>query len=166
MELAEVVARMEIHQALMRFCRGVDRGDADLICSAYFPEARDQHGAFEGTAAELAAMLIPDMDASNMVGQHMITNILYEFDDEHHARVESYYFVLHPEQSGIIWTGGRYLDEFECRDGEWKIAARKVLIDWSKAAEEMRPWALAGTLPQGNRHQKDPSASFFSTPLT
>src|SRR5687768_7203639 len=41
-------ARTEIHDTLMRYCRGVDRLDRDLILSAYHPGARDNHGSFDG----------------------------------------------------------------------------------------------------------------------
>jgi hypothetical protein len=39
--------------------------------------------------------------------------------------------------------GGRYLDGFEQRDGEWRIASRKMLYDWSQ------DWGTAADWSQG-----------------
>jgi hypothetical protein len=41
------IARKQIHDALMRYCRGIDQMDRDLILSAYHPGARDNHGTFD-----------------------------------------------------------------------------------------------------------------------
>ena len=55
----------------------------------------------------------------------------------------------HTQSGGCAGTfqrkkyGGRYLDEFERRDGEWRISKRTYILDWSKkfsnALEEMTP---------------------------
>ena len=31
--------------------------------------------------------------------------------------------------------GGRYIDRLERRDGEWRIAARELVIDWTAIAD-------------------------------
>lgn len=41
--LQELLDRQAIYDVMMRYCRGVDRFDADLITSAYHPDARDDH---------------------------------------------------------------------------------------------------------------------------
>ena len=38
---------------------------------------------------------------------------------------------------GLDFGGARYLDRLERRDGEWRIAARKLIIDWTARAEAM-----------------------------
>ena len=39
--------------------------------------------------------------------------------------------------------GGRYLDEFERREGEWRISKRTYILDWAKRfpneLEDMTP---------------------------
>ena len=42
-----------IRQAALRYCRGVDRLDAELMRSAYHDDATDDHGVFVGSAADL-----------------------------------------------------------------------------------------------------------------
>ena len=38
-----LLARQQIHDALMRYCWGIDRGYLDLIRSAFHEDARDNH---------------------------------------------------------------------------------------------------------------------------
>ena len=38
-ELRTLLDRAQIHDALMRYCRGVDRGDSELVLSALHPDA-------------------------------------------------------------------------------------------------------------------------------
>jgi len=40
-----------IRQAALRYCRGVDRLDPELMLSAYHDGATDDHGIFSGPAA-------------------------------------------------------------------------------------------------------------------
>jgi hypothetical protein len=39
-----------IRQVVARYARGVDRLDAEVMKSAYWPEATDDHGVFVGNA--------------------------------------------------------------------------------------------------------------------
>jgi hypothetical protein len=157
MDLADVAAHLEIQQVLYRYCRAVDRGDAALLESVYHPGAIDNHGAFHGTGAEFAAMLVPLMDASPRVGQHHITNILIDLTGDE-ADVEGYFMALHPAPDGShIPVNGRYLDRFERRDGRWAITERTVVVDWSGPAIPWSPWPSNGDYPQGGRRERDPS---------
>ena len=48
------------------------------------------------------------------------------------AHAETYYLfvAMNPDGTDIL-AGGRYIDRFERRDGEWKLAVRSNLIEWS-----------------------------------
>ncbi len=39
-----------IRECVNNYCRGVDRLDEDLMKSAYWPDATDDHGVFVGNA--------------------------------------------------------------------------------------------------------------------
>src|SRR5262249_60548928 len=41
--LRALVAKQEIHEALMRYCRGIDRNDRELVLSAFHDDAIDNH---------------------------------------------------------------------------------------------------------------------------
>lgn len=166
MTFEELAAHEAIRQTLARYCRGVDRGDVALLQSVYHDGATDNHGAFNGPAAEFAPLLVQSMDESPITGQHHITNVLIELDGTA-AKVESYYVAWHPVPVGDSWgfavVGGRYLDDFEDRDGQWRIVRRDVLMDWSNEPVSAADWAGAQMFPAGGRRDDDPSASFFAS---
>jgi hypothetical protein len=129
-KLQDLISRQEIHQVLMRYCRGIDRGDEDLINSAFHPDAIDDHGT-PGPAAELARRIASD----GQQRMHFTGNVLIEFEGDT-AYVESYFISFSPHAiDGAPHTrtrAGRYLDRFEQRGGEWKIAYRRVIDEWAR----------------------------------
>jgi hypothetical protein len=46
--LQQLIDKLEIHEVLTRYCRGIDRCDAELLESVYHPDATDNHGQFVG----------------------------------------------------------------------------------------------------------------------
>lgn len=166
LSVEQLVARAEIHDVLMRYCRAVDRGDIDLLRSVYHDDATDEHGSFHGLGIDFAPRIVEIMDAVPLVGQHHITNILTRLTGET-ADVESYFLAFQPYKStsghaflGVI--GGRYLDQFAHRSGRWAIAARKVVIDWSRAELAGAQWPGAAAYFAGGRRESDPAATLFA----
>jgi hypothetical protein len=155
---------------LMRYCRGVDRGDAELLRSVYHEGAVDHHGPLQFTDAQsqFAAAVLPHLDAMNEVGQHHITNCLIELDGDT-ASVESYWLAFQPTKTEDgaerrNFMGGRYIDRFERRHGRWAIAERTVVIDWSRAELGGGEWAGASDYPRPGRRESDPSDALFTRP--
>lgn len=170
MNTDELSAHIEIRQALARYCRGLDRGDFDLICSAYHPGAMDRGRQIaDGPVEAFARFAVEKLDRPRIVGQHHITNVLIDLDGDH-ARVESYFLVFRPQlnpASGadeLAPTGGRYLDLFECREGRWRIAERRVIVDWAQqpVGREQLVHDVRGAAP--GRRERDPSWSFLRRP--
>jgi ketosteroid isomerase-like protein len=173
MSIEEISAHLEIRQLLNRYCRGVDRGDIDLIKSVYHPDAIDDHGPWVGPGVEFADAIVPMLDGSHGIGQHHITNVLIELDGSK-AAVESYFLGFHPDKTSdgrVTGLTGRYLDRFERRNGEWRIAHRKVVLDWAappnvesdlhKMFPNVESELKKGT-PNGKRREADPSHGLFS----
>lgn len=160
MTLEDIAAHLEIRQALYRYCRGVDRGEAEAISTVYHPDAHDSHGCWQGLGRDFAAYLVPAMDAAPLIGQHHITNVLIDLQGDA-ADVESYFIAFHPqaEESTHALVCGRYLDRFERRGGVWAIAGRQVVVDVSRQLDPGRPWPGAAFLPKGGRREADPSSS-------
>ena len=79
-ELRQLLDRQAIEDVLFRYCRGVDRGDAALIASAYHPDAIDEHGA-RTFAGEGIGHGIIDMTGSQRITFHSITNMTVAFHE-------------------------------------------------------------------------------------
>jgi SnoaL-like domain len=133
--------RQAIHDVILRYCRGVDRSDPGLILSAFHPDAVDNHFGvvlpFREAIATLKAARVGN-SPSKTVSMHNICNVLIELDGDV-ARCESYLIVLVriPKDGGDIdWLhAGRYVDRFERRNDEWRIAYRTVVYDLERFDE-------------------------------
>ncbi len=133
--LRRLIVKDAITEVYNRYCRGVDLPDLDLIKSAYWPDAIDDHIVFHGNAmvfAEKAVAVLKSYRSS----QHFYTNLSVNLIDDDHADAECYYYVYHqlaPDPGGgpsmMTLGGGRYIDRFACRDGEWRILTRRVTME-------------------------------------
>src|SRR5262245_41503867 len=58
----ELADREAIKDCLYRYCRGTDRGDAEIIKSAYWPGAMDYHTGFTGTVEQFCEWALPRLN--------------------------------------------------------------------------------------------------------
>ena len=160
--LQELLDRQAIADVLTRYCAGVDRLDAELIAGCYHPDARDDHGVFEGLGTEFATHVVEVLRRHAAATHHQLGQVdiaFEEADPPHVARVESYVLAFHrlDRDDGVELEsfGGRYLDRFERREGSWRIADRRVLPHWNARGpiEEFFPRDAFET---GARDRSDP----------
>ena len=142
-QLRALLDREAIRECLYRYCRGIDRADEAALRSAYWEDATDCHGAWNGSAAGFIAQALPRLRQGGR-RVHQVNNVAIELQGEV-AAVESCFLALQapagaPAQETFLC--GRYVDRFERRAGAWRIAARTVVYDW---IEERRRPELAGT---------------------
>jgi hypothetical protein len=160
-------SRHEIHDALMRCCRGVDRGDPELIRSAFHDGAWIRYGPRRfRDAAEFADLTVPRLDSRTSPAQRHTTNHLIKLDGDT-AAVESYFVAFNPFRRDdgrevLTFVGGRYLDRFERRDGRWAISERTVVVDWSRADLPGEAQAELSEYLTPGRRESDPSHALFS----
>lgn len=125
--------RADIRAALLRYTRGVDRHDRALMLSAYWPEAYDEHGVAEGEAADFVDWALGWHSEFQTKHQHIIANCTIELDGDT-AHGETYYvFWGQNNQGPPTLAFGRYVDRFERRGGEWRIAHRVCVNEYSGA---------------------------------
>lgn len=134
--------KQAITEVLMRYCRGVDRRDQELLGGVYWPDAVDDHVVYAGDAAgfiDFALSALREMRTS-----HMLANILIELEGQGCARSEAYYLVHHetPTTLGLhnFVVGGRFLDRFEKRASEWRIASRVMAVDFYTIGQTSNDW--------------------------
>ena len=134
--LLKLADRQEIWEAIVSYTRGMDRLDPDLVIKAFHPDAVDDHGTFRGNREELAQTGMAMHGAENSKTHHFLTNHHCELDGDT-AHTETYFLYCGAQEKGPTDVlGGRYLDDLERRDGEWKISNRLCFIEWSSALPE------------------------------
>lgn len=134
----------DIRDCANRYSHGVDRLDAEWMKSAYWPDAIDDHGVFVGNAWEFADHCmeahLPWRSTMHCIFNHQIT-----LDpDGIHATGEVYNVsYLFKDGSDVLDTWyGRYLDKYEKRGDEWRIAHR-VCVHEGTSTETASPMAIA-----------------------
>lgn len=136
--LGELLDKQAIHEAVLRYCRGIDRRDRALVRDCYWPDATDDHaGAFSGSRDEFVEWVFGVLERYTGT-MHVIANHLVEIDGDV-ADSEAYGVAYHrgdppDDPRRNFTTGFRYLDRFERRDGDWRIAARAVALEWHHAS--------------------------------
>jgi len=144
--LQEIADKQEITEALYRYCRGIDRMDADLTRSTWHADGTADYGStiFEGTGAGFVEW-VWGVHAAMARHSHQITNILIEVDGDH-AVSEAYVTVALRTKPGSatpveIEARGRYLDRWSRRAGRWAIDHRQFVADLARthAADPLEP---------------------------
>lgn len=159
--LEQLLDREAIRDCLLRYARGLDRMDRELLENTYWPDAVDDHDNFRGLAmdfVDVALDRVSRMDATSL----FIGNILIELDGDA-AEVETYFDCYHRmvREDGSRYdlnTSGRYIDRFEKRDGEWRVAHRLVKHDWFREYPSSADWetGVAGHVYAPSRKPDDP----------
>ena len=152
-------AEAEIRRALLRYTRGIDRLDGELVASAFHPGAMCvDYGADPLAIEDFVTYAIPRLEAGYLATQHRMSNISVDFgDDPDRARCEAYVLAFHVEQvddgQRLHTFNGRYIDDFAWRDGAWKIAKRVLRLDWSRV--EALDETMGGAWVQSARDRTD-----------
>jgi hypothetical protein len=150
--------RADILDCMNRYTRGADRLDRELLLSAYHPDATDDRGAFTGGPEARVDWLLAFLRTLAHTSHH-ISNFTFEIDGDV-AHCESYVITtLLPEGSETVTIGGaRYIDRFERRAGEWRIAHREAVMDFTFTAanDGIPPGAMQGLRGKADRSYARP----------
>lgn len=141
-ELRRLIDKDQITDVMARYLRGVDRCDEVLIASAYHPDAVDEHSYQRLSGTEVGPFLVDRMRTLYKATLHCQLN----------SRIEVHGNVAHGETYFVAWLlradngdevidqpEGRYIDRFERRDGEWRIAHRIVLPEMAGRFDHTTP---------------------------
>ncbi|MFD1554627.1 nuclear transport factor 2 family protein [Paraburkholderia silviterrae] len=160
-KLQQLLDEAEIRRVHLRYCRGIDRMDWDLVRSCYHPDAIDRHGAYNGGVEgfiDWAAELLPSFEST----QHFTGNQYVEVHGDA-AFAEHYAQALHRtkpagDKPAMDWLVNiRYVDRMERRNGEWRIADRVVVLDSQRSDPVPHDLAPLENFTLGRRDKQDPS---------
>jgi len=165
----DLIARAAIHDVVLRYCRGIDRLDAAAVRSCYHPGATDEHGSFAGDVDQYVAWVF-ELLAKYDATQHFVANHLVDFAGGSSAAgvavAESYGVSIHvtadgPPKRNLV-VGFRYVDRFERRDGEWRIARRVATTEWTRSLDPAGAWPTPAHLRRGERGGTDVLYTFLA----
>lgn len=128
--------RQDILDCIQRESRARDRQDVDQINGCWWPDGVDEHGAVVTNAPDYAVRANMGHGMNFNLTSHNITNHLAEIDGDT-AYCESYVI------GGLFWLDGknttiaigRYIDQLERREGEWRILTRRCTIEATADAD-------------------------------
>ena len=127
-------AERAIRRAILLYCKGIDTCDADLVMQAFHADATTDYGAAQGAAADFAKGATAKLREYAIATKHFPSDSIINFTSATEAEVETQIIAWHRcsnERGEYLENfAGRYWDTFECRDGDWRIAHRKLAHDW------------------------------------
>jgi SnoaL-like domain len=140
-----LLAKEAIAAVIHKRARTTDTRDLEGSLSCYHPDGTEDHEGFDGNVAEYLRTASPVFMADSPVEVcfHLIGNIEIHLDGDRAASQCYFICCLTANEDGrrrSFINAGRYLDDFECRDGVWKIQRRRCVYDWSRSDEPTPPW--------------------------
>lgn len=136
-KLRELIDRQEIWNLLLRYGRGLDRLDQELLRSCYWDDAIDDHHIFVGKPDDFVNWSLDFSRTSSTVHHHGVNNHYVELDgDDAYGETYFTYIAASPEPPHAL-SIGRYVDHFQRRNGVWKIANRVCVIEKNFQIQEM-----------------------------
>ena len=137
-----------IRQAVLRYSRGLDRLDLEVMSSAFHDDATDDHGVFVGPARELCERVVQS-HRRYAATMHCVLNHTIDVVNDGHATGEVYtvaYLVRDTDSVRYLdsWWG-RYLDIYECRSGRWAITHRVCVHEWTRSEAMTATMAIDAT---------------------
>lgn len=147
-DVERLKSRAEISDKIFQWCRAIDRLDFEAVREVFHDDATDDHGPFTGNIDGLIEW-IRERHQGIISSMHLVGNVLIEFADEERAIAESYVMcvqrysaegaaglaqisngaVSSVDHSTDLLIVVRYVDRFEWRNAEWRIAKRTVIFD-------------------------------------
>lgn len=171
-QLQALLDKQAIQELIHAYCNAADRKDVEKMRSLYHEDAIDDHGGFfKGLAMEFIDQL-PAIQAPMEILHHNVTTVNIRLEDKLGGAVygegEVYVLAFHKMKTEgeplDLLIGGRYLDRYEKRHGQWKFVHRAVLADWVNVHQpsmvDLNHPIIAGSL-LGKAGADDPSYDFF-----
>jgi hypothetical protein len=168
MDLQKMWDEQQVRDVHLRYCRGIDRMDWDLVRACYHPDGTDDHGAFKGGVDDFIEWVRPALQKYESTA-HFTGNQLVEVQGDR-AWAEHYAMVIHRRPAATdapaadLIVNVRYVDRMERRNGDWRIAERVVVVDSDRLDVVQATWFPAA-LKHSRRDPADPSYALRSAAL-
>jgi hypothetical protein len=158
-EYGELLDKQALYELVVKYCRAIDRCDEELFLSVFHPDAKlDPGHTLTGTPREFVEYLYragrwsEERRGSRI--QHAVSNSLFDVVGDI-AYGESYVEVRELVDGQRFAVVARYIDRYEKRAGEWRIAQRQVVREF-RVPEGERAFPPPSDV-RGSRDASDPS---------
>jgi len=149
-QLQELLDKKAIEEVLVRYCRTQDWLDEEGQATVFWDDADIDYGFFKGSGADFVKAVM-EVERGSLRRWHLGTNIQIRLTGPDTALAESYGIAVGTgETDGVLQDnmyGGRYLDEFEKRNGAWRISKRTYILDWSTSFPNALKAVVEGGFP-------------------
>jgi hypothetical protein len=156
--LQALADREAIREALYRYCRAIDRQDAELGCSVFHEDAvADYSPIYNGSGRGFFDFSLGQMKGVNCRTHHQVGNVIIELNGDRaasEAYVRSAFRLFAGEKIMQSQAWARYVDQWSCRNGVWAIDKRLAITDFDEA---MREVSTHDASSPGRRDRDDPS---------
>jgi hypothetical protein len=159
--LDDLIAEAEIKDVHLRYCRANDRRDEELMRGCFHPDAVIELHKELGVEEFIA--LGRQILSQYTVTWHNTGNQLVAVKGDvawaEHYTISSHRIAADGTEPERDWIAhGRYIDRMEKRGGEWRIARRKMVVDYTRMDPVMAgDPAIPGGSGGGARDRSDPS---------
>ncbi|MGB1140501.1 MAG: nuclear transport factor 2 family protein [Halioglobus sp.] len=148
--LQELLDRKACEDVLLRYGRTLDWLDEAGQTECFWPDADIDYGFYKGDTSGWLPVVMAAESASPS-RWHVCSGILVEVDGDR-AKSECYGLTVATVAGDdgarqATMFGGRYLDEFEKRDDEWRICKRRYIADWAHQFPDALESITDGGLP-------------------
>jgi len=156
--LQALADRQAITDMIYRYCRAVDRIDAELGYTIFHDDGEAHYGGVYHGGGRGLIDHICERHRGALAHTHQITNIIFKLEGDK-AGTEAYFVsafrFMQGEQLKQVTTWGRYLDQWSRRDGRWAIDKRFAVRDFDETRD-----ILASNSIGGRRDRTDRSYQF------
>ena len=135
--------REAIRDILAAYAHAIDRRRWGMMERLFHPDATFKFGLVEGSWRGFVDQARAIIDPC-LATQHQLGQTIFGFEGDTICHTETYMTAMHTippgypmtaafPDKGVIYSGivaGRYVDRFEKRGREWRIAQRTGLYDW------------------------------------
>ena len=163
--------REAIRDCITAYAHAIDRRRWDIMQNLFHDDAQFAFGTVAGDWKSFVEQARAVIDPC-LATQHQLGQVMFGFESGALCHTETYMTAMHTVPAGYplpdvfpdkgeIYSAviaGRYVDRFEKRAGEWRIAKRTGVYDWREfRVVEGVDIALLGEEACGFHDDRDPS---------
>jgi len=136
-DIQALLDRAHIRDVILRYARGIDRRDWELVASCFVPGAIADYLFVPAAPIEQVIPAIRNALARFASTMHTMGNQLIDLLGGDRAGSETYavcYHRIEAAEPQLFTVGMKYFDELERRSDGWRIARRSITFEWQSTA--------------------------------